>query len=306
MVLKQMKYFAKVVESMSFRQAADELYISQSAVSQQISALEEELGVKLLKREGRSFSVTPAGDVFYRRAKAIMAQIDVAVYETIRIGTDDESRLRIGCLNLYEGLELRDAVLEFARTYPHVYVSVVSGNHEELYRRMVNGEFDMALNDQRRAFSDEFENFELTISDIQADIPEDFSTSETDRADVDELRELSCILVSARDGHASDEDFYRDIVGFAGSFLYAESREEARLLVAAGRGFLPMEGVGTAQEPPRGARRIRLYRGDMPLRHRFCAFWLRSHESYYMEEFAHVFKKHLDAAERAGAPEAGG
>jgi DNA-binding transcriptional LysR family regulator len=48
MVLKQMKYFVSVVENMSFSNAAEELFISQSAISQQIIALEEELGVALL------------------------------------------------------------------------------------------------------------------------------------------------------------------------------------------------------------------------------------------------------------------
>ena len=64
MMLRQIKYFQTVVRLGSFSKAADECFISQSAVSQQIQALERELGVTLLQRENRKFSLTPAGEFF--------------------------------------------------------------------------------------------------------------------------------------------------------------------------------------------------------------------------------------------------
>lgn len=64
MLLKQMKYFISVVECNSFTEAAEQCYISQSAISQQIKALEQELGVDLIKRNNRQFTLTPAGEYF--------------------------------------------------------------------------------------------------------------------------------------------------------------------------------------------------------------------------------------------------
>ena len=61
MLLKQLKYFISIVEKGNFTEAAEENYISQSAISQQIQSLESELGYKLLTREKRTFSLTPAG-----------------------------------------------------------------------------------------------------------------------------------------------------------------------------------------------------------------------------------------------------
>ena len=72
MLLKQMKYFITVVDCNSFTEAAEECFISQSAISQQIKTLEKELGVSLLIREGRQFSLTPAGEYFYRHGKVLM------------------------------------------------------------------------------------------------------------------------------------------------------------------------------------------------------------------------------------------
>ena len=294
MMLRQMKYFVKVVECMSFTTAAEELFISQSAISQQITALEAELGVKLLKRERRSFTVTPAGDYFFRRSKSILDQVSAAVHETIRIGSDDENLLRVGCLNLYSGTALREAVIAFSALYPNVDLTVVSGNHEEIYRRLLRGELDLVLNDQRRAFSDEFENFELSIAQVFADLPEGFPVSASGCVEVEDLKSLPCILVSSRDGYATDEPFYRDIIGFPGSFLFAESGEEARMLVASRRGFLPIECVGSTFPQMKGVRRVQLLRGGKPLRHRFCAFWLKSRGGYYIEEFARMLKAEIE------------
>ena len=60
MLLRQMKYFVTVVDCSSFTEAAEQCYISQSAISQQIHSLEEELGVQLIHRENRRFDLTPA------------------------------------------------------------------------------------------------------------------------------------------------------------------------------------------------------------------------------------------------------
>lgn len=65
-MIRQIQYFQAVVRCNSFTEAAEECHISQSAISQQIQALERELGVKLLERRNRKFSLTPAGEYFYK------------------------------------------------------------------------------------------------------------------------------------------------------------------------------------------------------------------------------------------------
>lgn len=135
MLLRQMKYFVSVVECNSFTEAAEQCYISQSAISQQIQALEKELGVQLIHRENRKFSLTPAGEYFYGRSKDIIEDIENLRWETIRIGQDDELRLRIGYLRSYSGQELHQAVAEFSQLYPEVSISIVNGTHEELLMR---------------------------------------------------------------------------------------------------------------------------------------------------------------------------
>ena len=75
MLLRQMKYFVAIADCVSFTEAAEQCYISQSAISQQMAALEAELGVKLFAREGRKSRLTAAGEYFYGKSKALLAGV---------------------------------------------------------------------------------------------------------------------------------------------------------------------------------------------------------------------------------------
>ena len=92
MVLRQMKYFTAVIDCNSFTEAAQQCYISQSAISQQIQSLEKELGVELIHRGNRRFTVTPTGQYFYSHCKAILGQVEDLIRETKRLGQDREQQ----------------------------------------------------------------------------------------------------------------------------------------------------------------------------------------------------------------------
>ena len=72
MELRQLQYFTAVAETLNFSRAAEILYISQPALSQQIADLERELGVLLLQRSKRSVSLTPAGTLLLQEAKKLL------------------------------------------------------------------------------------------------------------------------------------------------------------------------------------------------------------------------------------------
>ena len=164
-MIKQIKYFQAVVRCKSFTEAAEECFISQSAISQQIQALEQELGVKLLNRGNRKFSLTPAGEYFYRKSIVLIADFERMRNETVRIANKDRAVLRIGYLRCYSGQEFRMAVADYSQRYPDVSIQIINGNHEDLYTALRNDEVDLILSDQRRAFSDEYVNFILASSE---------------------------------------------------------------------------------------------------------------------------------------------
>lgn len=85
MLLRQLKYFLAVVEAGSFTEAAAQCFISQSAISQQVQALERELGVELLYRENRKFTLTEAGKYFYQKGRILADEAERLCRETKRL-----------------------------------------------------------------------------------------------------------------------------------------------------------------------------------------------------------------------------
>ena len=131
MLLRQLKYFCSIVETGSFMQAAAQCFISQSAISQQISALEEDLGVKLIKREKRKFSVTDAGEYLYQNGPTLLKKVEELRKEVVRIGQNGETHLRIGYLAGYEGNALQETIYQFTEAYPEVLFSITKYSHED-------------------------------------------------------------------------------------------------------------------------------------------------------------------------------
>lgn len=289
-MLRQIKYFQAVVRCGSFTEAAEECYISQSAVSQQIRALEKELGVKLLERKNRRFTITPAGEYFYKKSLALTADFDKLCRETARIAQNDKLRLRLGYLKGYSSREFQQAVAEFAGKYPDIEIDIINGNHEELYDELRFGRADLVLNDQRRAFSDEYVNIVLTTTEYCIEISGRSPIAETDSVSADALKDIPCILVASHSQRENEQMYYRDIVGISSDFLFAENLEEARLLVIGGKGFMPVDSSGREIQFGAPLRHIPLLRGGRPIKRNYCAFWKADNSGYYVEEFADILK----------------
>ena len=82
----QLKYFVAAAESRSFTKAAEQFYISQTAITQQIRLLEETLGCPLFDRSTRPVSLTPAGTIFLREAKGILERMSRAPVSYTHLG----------------------------------------------------------------------------------------------------------------------------------------------------------------------------------------------------------------------------
>jgi DNA-binding transcriptional LysR family regulator len=288
MLLRQMKYFVTVVDCNSFTEAAERCYISQSAISQQIQSLEKDLGVELIHRENRGFTLTPAGSYFYGRSRDLLEEAEKIRLETIRIGRNAGLHLRVGYLKCYSGLELHLAVAEFSQRYPDVALDIVNGTHEELYALMRSGGVDLILSDQRRAFDEDYVNCELLQSDCYVELSSRNPLSELSQISPEELKDISCILISSKEQQEHEQEFYRETLGFGGNFLFAENLEEGRLMVAGNRGFLPVEGVGTLPPPNFTTKRLPLYRNGRQIRRKYCSFWNKDRTNDYIEEFGDI------------------
>jgi len=77
--LRHLRYFAAVVQWKGYREASRHLYVAQPSISQAVSDLENELGIKLFSRDGRAARLTPEGEAFYDEAIKTLAQAERSI-----------------------------------------------------------------------------------------------------------------------------------------------------------------------------------------------------------------------------------
>ena len=123
MNLNQLKYFIAVAEQQSFTKAATQYYISQTAITQQVHALEVSLGTKLIDRTTRPISLTPGGKIFFAEARSIIRHMDTAVWRTREASHGLMGTLRIGYMKGYEQSDLPKHLRNFHREYPNILIT---------------------------------------------------------------------------------------------------------------------------------------------------------------------------------------
>ena len=143
MNINQLKYFISVAEYRSFTKAANQFYISQTAITQQIQTLEESMGVTLIDRSRRPIMLTPAGNVFLNEARAILERMDMAVSRVRDASTGLVGTLRIGYTKGYERSNLSNLLRSFHQEYPNILITCSRCDTDMLAAGLLNGDYDM-------------------------------------------------------------------------------------------------------------------------------------------------------------------
>ena len=124
--------FRAVAEQLSFRKAAEELYLTQPAVSLQIKALEEELGVQVFDRAGAQITLTPAGTILLRYAKQVNSLFVQVEREIVALTGDHAGQLALGASTTIAQYVLPRLLGEFCKEHPRVHPTLISGNTEHI------------------------------------------------------------------------------------------------------------------------------------------------------------------------------
>jgi molybdate transport repressor ModE-like protein len=143
--MKRLRILREVAAQGSFSAAADSLYLSQSAVSQQIATLEKEVGMQLLDRARGGPKLTDAGRVLVGHAEAAIARLDEAERELAAIAGLEGGELRMASFPSASATLLTEAVSVFHGRHPSVRLSVAEAEPEESLPRLRGGELDLAL-----------------------------------------------------------------------------------------------------------------------------------------------------------------
>jgi DNA-binding transcriptional LysR family regulator len=121
-----------VTQCLSFRKAAEELYLTQPAVSLQIKALEEDVGVQLFDRTGAHITLTPAGKVlldYCEKVKTLLVQTE---HEIAVLSGEHTGQLALGASTTIAQYVLPRLLGEFRREHPRVHPTLISGNTEHI------------------------------------------------------------------------------------------------------------------------------------------------------------------------------
>lgn len=134
----------KVVETGSFTKAAEQLSLTQPAVSQHIHALENELNVKIFERTGNELRVTREGELVIKYAKRLLA-----LYHNLQRDLSSEKRqitaLTIGITHTAESNAIAEALAKYATTHEGVSIKIITDSLGNLYDMLRNYELDFAI-----------------------------------------------------------------------------------------------------------------------------------------------------------------
>jgi DNA-binding transcriptional LysR family regulator len=143
--LRQLQYFIAVAEEGTVSGAAQSLSISQSAVTEAIKELEQDLGVVLFERHRRGLNITHKGHQFYRHAARILSSVSDARHSFSADSVATPGVLHLGVTSLVAGYVLSDLLARYRRAFPACEVTAIEDNGDYLEHLLVGGELDVAV-----------------------------------------------------------------------------------------------------------------------------------------------------------------
>jgi DNA-binding transcriptional LysR family regulator len=145
MDLHKLRIFVAIARQGSFTRAAEQLYMTQPTVSQQLAMLEGAIGAALIERDTRHLRLTPAGETLLTYAERLMALTDEATEATRAAAGLADRTLRLGVGHTLATYLLPDVLSRYRALYPDHLVRITVGNTSELLTSLSNGGIDLAI-----------------------------------------------------------------------------------------------------------------------------------------------------------------
>ena len=241
MTLQQISYFQRVARSGSFTKAARACFVSQTAISRQISALEEELHVTLLERDTAHVRLTLAGEYFYQHVTELTAQLEQIVQQTQTIAKEQQTHLTLGIPTILEQHAIGDILRRYHALHPEIQLATVSGSRQQLISQLVDRKIDLLV-----AMDFDLPDLEgldfILLQKVHATwlLPEHHPLAGREKIAPQELRGETLILTQ-EDPRGNTEELLRQYytqLGLKGiPTLHTRTLEELFLLASAGVGI---------------------------------------------------------------------
>lgn len=198
-------YFMKVIEEGSFSAAARTLYLSQPALSKQITLLEEELNIKLLDRSHYRPVLTQAGEFYYQGVKDLAIKYDDlvnALHQTY------QKHIKIAFTGLFENREAIQALRSFEKEFQSMNLSLVQCRFDDSLHKLLNKEVDISFGiESTFRYNQQIQYDILFQNDICVICSYDHPFSTLSKIDIQQLKSEKMIILSKKFGKTFYKDF---------------------------------------------------------------------------------------------------
>ncbi len=145
MKLNTLKIFIKLCDIGSYSQVAEEMNLTQPAVSMQVKALEEYFETELINKSKGTIYLTEAGKILYRQSREILRRWDKAELEISQLLTKDTGRIKVGASTIPGVYFLPDKLANFRESYSNIKVDVISGDSQDMIEALTLGKVDLII-----------------------------------------------------------------------------------------------------------------------------------------------------------------
>ena len=198
MELHQLRYFCAVADTRSFSRAALHCHVSQPSLSQQIRKLEEELGVRLFDRLGRTIRLTNSGEAFLPRARAVLRELEAARGDVDVQKESVSGAVTIGVIPTVSPYLLPPHLAQFSKKFPQAQLSVVEEITPILLEHVRAATIDLAVL-ALPVRGNEFESFPMLTEPLFAAVPKRHRLARRHTLSLKDLQTDPFLLL--RDGH---------------------------------------------------------------------------------------------------------
>lgn len=145
MNLKHLSYFVDISKRESFTKAADDIYVSQSALSKSVKSLEQELNVTLIDRTSKSFNLTEEGKILFSEGEKLLQYIDESQNEIIEKICKSRRRLRIGVPPVASTVYFSHLLYRFMKKYPDIDLKMSEVGANIVQTQVNSGSIDIGI-----------------------------------------------------------------------------------------------------------------------------------------------------------------
>jgi DNA-binding transcriptional LysR family regulator len=199
----KLKYFVSAAELGSFTKAAENSYISQTAITQQMQALEDELGFPLFYRHHNGITLTAAGEIFHKSAVSILSEYDNALKSARNVNEQVEKNLFLAVTDANEPFIIR-VMAEFEKKYPDIRIKIVSSYLSNQCELLCSDKVDVAVGlSYEFAGIPELDYLQLYSQEVGVLVSRDNPLSKFDSVYVSDLIDQTWIMLSRDAGPKS-------------------------------------------------------------------------------------------------------